>query len=280
MSVASGRNRVSPRCGCTCPRRSPAESRLLCRAAPIKQTLGMSKAESVWSIDDLATDLDAADWINVSLQSNSPTSVRNLVPDVFEQFVRVLHPAERRDTQTGETHQVTWATVARASGTVAHSRMQWSAISSAPPGRQVWDEGPSPVSALDDTFIETVADTLSNFTSTPSRCYFAFWEGNTSLDSIRTEVSPVSIGDYRYYVVAGPLSRATTRFHGLRPHMWWPEDRTWFVAAHFDFTSTFIGGPRTCADRLITSPSLEAWETSPAANLMTTGDTLNMSAGR
>lgn len=80
---------------------------------------------------------------------------------------------------------------------------------------------------------------------------------------------------FRYYVLDGAVGRAGDSFHGLLAHLWWPADREWFVAAHFDFDSIFVGGTAACIDDLILAPDLEAWQVDPDQQVMVDSDTLN-----
>lgn len=61
----------------------------------------------------------------------------------------------------------------------------------------------------------------------------------------------------------------------MRAHLWWPEDRAWCVASHFDFTSTFVGGSTACIDHVVCSSALEAWPISSLQSITYNSDELN-----
>ncbi|WP_454259681.1 hypothetical protein [Pseudoxanthomonas mexicana] len=94
---------------------------------------------------------------------------------------------------------------------------------------------------------------LANHTRTPRACFFGFWEGNSAFSGIDRTIPRIALGKdvFRYYLLRGAVSRAGDPFHGLLAHLWWPADRAWFVAAHFDFDCIFVGGTAACIDELV-----------------------------
>ena len=93
------------------------------------------------------TDVATGVWISSGRRRGTPGTVGALVPDDFDAYVRVLHPAVR---YAGDDDvEVPWAEVARHNGTVAHPLVQWVPLTgsweylasdSQPP---VWDDAPS-----------------------------------------------------------------------------------------------------------------------------------------
>ena len=47
------------------------------------------------------------------------------------------------------------------------------------------------------------------------------------------------------------------------PNLWWPEDRAWCVATEIDLAWTYVGGPVTLINDLLTNPHLETQRASP-----------------
>ena len=45
--------------------------------------------------------------------------------------------------------------------------------------------------------------------------------------------------------------------------LWWPNDRSWFVAMDVDLEWTFVAGGRDLVDRILEHPGLEAVATAP-----------------
>ena len=80
---------------------------------------------------------------------------------------------------------------------------------------------------------------------------------------------------FRYYLLSGAVSRAGDAFHGLLAHLWWPADRAWFVAAHFDFDCLFVGGTAACIDDIVLAPDLEAWDIELDDDIMAHNDAFN-----
>ncbi|WP_222114256.1 hypothetical protein [Gordonia paraffinivorans] len=233
-----------------------------------------------WDDRDLLRDVEPAQWIRRGLGDANPTEVRSLVPAGFDQYARVLNPAEIENANRSVT-PVRWADVARASGGIAHAGMQFAAISAyTPPSRMFWTYGPRQNNVSDELasrHVSTLARLLAGHTKTPETCFYGFWEGNTAFSEIDPTVPRIALGSdgFRYYMLGGPISRAGDNFHGLLAHLWWPADRAWFVAAHFDFDCIYVGGSARCIDDLIVAPDLESWQISPDHQVMAHSDRLN-----
>lgn len=127
-------------------------------------------------------DLSPAQWVVDSLKTFG-SDVGGLVPDPFEAYARVFHPAwiGREDGRP-----VSWREIATVNNKSAHPEMQFRAL--VPPGSidqagnmrgcqpDIWTSPPSDGEITDEIASE-LARVLSNFTSTPNECYFAYWEG-------------------------------------------------------------------------------------------------------
>ena len=99
--------------------------------------------------------------------------------------------------------------------------------------------------------LDSLIEVLARSTNTPDKCWFAIWEGNTALDSIRDSAPTADIAGYNYFLLKGSVSRAADTLNGLSPNLWWPTDHTWCVAQHFDFPCAYLGGSTaTVADIL------------------------------
>ncbi len=65
-----------------------------------------------------------------------------------------------------------------------------------------------------------------------------------------------------YHLLSGPISAVTesmVAFSGWQSaNLWWPDDRSWFVATEIDLSSTYIGGDRATIAAVLASPDLEA----------------------
>jgi len=71
-------------------------------------------------------DIKSAEWLLDSLPKRTRsmgTPVESVIPNVFEEYARVFHPAE--DDEGGGT--VRWSEVVAWSGRSVHTEMQWEA---------------------------------------------------------------------------------------------------------------------------------------------------------
>ncbi|HVE91883.1 MAG TPA: hypothetical protein VNE62_06250 [Actinomycetota bacterium] len=137
-----------------------------------------------------------------------------------------------------------------------------------------WVDRPAherPAHALDEKQTLRLVELLESFTRTPEDCVFALWEGYGPT-SVRYSSMP-RVHLYRPCVLfRGPMG-AIGSFHfeapqgghewWVPPNMWWPSDRSWFVASDLDYTSTFVGGSRECVDTIQRDPSFEVFEVGP-----------------
>ncbi len=228
-----------------------------------------------WSVEDISSDTEQAGWLSRSVDASRRCTVLSLVPPVFEHYVRVLYPAER-EVSVSHSESVSWADAAREAGGVAHADMQWMPLTdSTPPSRQTWTFGPPRIDGVTDDLIASLAEALAPHTGQPAVCWFAIWEGNTAIADLTSNHPLVNIAGLNYLLLHGSIDRASQSLRGLRPNLWWPADRSWCVATHFDFDSAFVGCSPTACDDLITNESLEVWEVSPTADITVNGDRLN-----
>ena len=222
-----------------------------------------------------------ADWIRERLTAEwvrerrlaRQVAVGAFIPDCFEAYCRVFHPAEL-GTKAGEYERVQWSrvrwsTVASWNGKVVHPQMQFYRIANLegfddiPP----WGQPPRPGHLPEEECIALVS-TLREFTATPESCYFCVWEGYGGLfsSSYYKGTPRLEVPGREYVVFHGPLD-AIRSFYGRwvggmwwdqSPNIWWPEDRAWCVATEIDFYDTYVDGSRECIEQVLTHPDLEA----------------------
>lgn len=114
--------------------------------------------------------------------------------------------------------------------------------------------------------VAQVASVLAMRTSTPDVVWFATWEGYGFLDPVDLEALPhFELPHRRYYLgtaAAGAASRIHAVAHPCPPDLWWPEDRSWFVATDTDLSWTYLG-----ADGLVCEAVQAAlpWRAQPVA---------------
>lgn len=243
---------------------------------------------------ELQQDLTPADWV-VDRIHELGTDVGSVVPEGFEAYVRLLHPAYRREG--GAEVPVRWSEIARANGTMIHPEMEWPGISGmwehtgqGSPG--LWDHEPEDGS-LPRQYATRLCELLAGYTSTPQQVWFCVWDGWGGLrvhpaghgtamlrrrrwtgrvaDRIRSwrhvpRLEPpaptLELPGRPYYLFSGPIE-GIAESHSERPYfqsanLWWPQNREWFVATEIDFMWTYIGGSEALIERILDDPDLEA----------------------
>lgn len=184
-------------------------------------------------VDDAEELARAGDWVLEG--THGWARVHSLVPDVFQSYARIFHPAmrevEERDlplknaseSRTGVPvrirHnavawcEVSWAEVAHANGMVAHPAMEWTAITGSyeydwhgmQPG--IWDQVPQRGS-LPLRLTKRLCGQLAAFTSTPELCWCAGWEGNGNMIALRSDpaLPRLAMKNRPMILARGPLS--------------------------------------------------------------------------
>lgn len=264
-----------------------------------------------------------AEWIVRSIHPFAQ-DVGAIVPEGFEAYSRVFHPAGRyRDLPSYRS--VTWAEIARANGKEVHAEMQFEflvpsecfdhAKNCRSTQAGLWDAPPTE-GELDGDLAGELSRLLSRHTSSPSLCYFAYWNGwgdstlampppttaderNRQIEILRSyetgdvfrgtprgmrdEAATFSIPGRDFFLFEGDLAEATTGWSSDDDQcasMWWPADRSWCVATEIDFDSTYVGGSKDCTDALLDDASLEALNTSVHDRIGRPADRINQFDGR
>jgi len=236
----------------------------------------------------------AADWVLDGIRLKEHT-VRSLVPDVFEAYCRLLHPArgyEIADDGSIENEgPVSWATVAAHNGRMLHPEAQFEAIvglAKYGKNQSVYDHGQLPVwnaspseGELDLTEARELSSILERHTHSET-WFFAHWEGYGDLDIDRTITTrfgyPWPQAGRDHLLFAGPASALFESLapDGYRsPNLWWPEDRAWIVATDIDLDSTYIGASNACADELVSAEGLEVLRIEPTHGITRDSDRIN-----
>lgn len=246
----------------------------------------------------------AGDWIKPGLGGEFG-AVTLQVPEVFEAYARIFHPAYDR-----EMKPVRWAEVAKATGRTAHREMQWESLIA---GSSEWEGQDPMVGSMDADELDALCEILAAHTIEPGHCYFGLctiqsWESSFAADELKPFLSlpmgrdhivlagPLSAVDQitRHYSSADPSSavvvawkrdgpqRERTRLEwDWRdvPNLIWPADRSWLVASEVDFDSTLVGGSAELVKAIAESPALEAWQVEPADSLAIDADKVNGTPG-
>ncbi len=242
----------------------------------------------------LIDDPNVGDWFIARLDHSR--SVLSAVPSGFEAYAVLFHPVYRAvegdqvpslfapirygagdDGQIVYHREVRWADVATANGRVAHSSMEWAAITGdweyryggEQPG--IWNVGPQRGSLpLRPTI--TLTQLLAQHTTTPTRCFFGASLIYSDLPRSLLKLPQI----FGSCILTGPLQAiancslqpgsAGTEEH-RSPNLWWPQDRAWFVNSDYDLQETYLGGSARCIDQLVDHPELEAMRIDPGQRL-------------
>ena len=246
----------------------------------------------------------AGAWIRPELGSEI-SRVADQVPQVYEAYVRIFHPAGRAGGKP-----IRWHEVADTMGRVAHREMQWESLVA---GSSEW-EGRAPMTGwMDVDELDALCAMLAGHTTNPDQCYFGLctiqsWEDSFSTEEMEPLLELPHGRDH--IVLAGPLSAVdqiardwsressvTAIFVARKgegplpeprddwrpsrdvPNLIWPADRSWFVASEVDFDSTLVGGGAELIEAIVRSPALEAWQVEPTDSLADDADTINGAQG-
>jgi hypothetical protein len=246
----------------------------------------------------------AGAWIGPALRGGFGGHVKQQVPQIYDAYVRIFHPAFDE-----EGNEVSWEVVARQLGTTAHREMQWHAIvgsydSSNFTGSR-WAGEPPRRAELEEGRLDALCAILAGYTETPGRCFFGLSTIHGGLEEQFAEAPQLEMTHRDYVVLAGPITaldeialsdkrsnvavgraylkgqappadyEPPERFWRQAPNLIWPEDRAWFFATEYDFDSTLVGGSRELIDAILASAELEAWEVDGDVSLQADADKLN-----
>jgi len=235
---------------------------------------------------ELLTDTSAADWVVSRLRpwDRDRVRVESFMPNVFDAYVRVLHPAGARG---GERRGRSWSEVASRLGTALHPEDNfwdlvggWADLYNNP---VLGDIEPS-AGRLPVPLLRSLMAVLSRHTEHDEMCYFAMWEGwgnwwknahggddpfRDERDAVLSETPRIHAPARDHFLMRGRL-RAVLALEdtaGQTPSLWWPEARSWVVSTDVDAFSTYVGGPRRLVQDLLDSDEIEAVASRPDAPL-------------
>lgn len=250
----------------------------------------------------------AGAWIASEL-AGDPGTVAGSVPNRYKAYVRIFHPAA-----DGADNPVTWNHIAAALGRRVHPLMQWNAITGSHTsdcldlGRNWQDPAEG---SLASWVLIPLRELLATYTGKTGRCFFGIWTGWSwtttlfvpkevygvdsedpsplrstndlsfafsaqELDHPRLELPPLAGRDYT--ILSGPLSSVTDIAGWISPstpQLFWPTDRSWFVASEIDFDSTLVGGSEKLIDAILEVSAIEALPVSPSDLLTFDADLIN-----
>jgi hypothetical protein len=224
----------------------------------------------------LSTDVAAADWVVSRLRPWDPDGVRvaSYMPDVFDRYVRVFHPAGDRGGSSG----LTWAEVASRTGAPFHPEVQFMELVGTDGLYQHSDLGDvMPLSgSLPPSLLRTLVGFLGRSTDPDMTWWFAMWDGNGSWwkgshggndpydderDRVLRDWPRMDALSRQYFLMDGPLSAVLDLFQAAghqSPAMWWPDDRSILLSTEVDAFSTYVGGSTSVVEALQRTDGIEA----------------------
>jgi hypothetical protein len=247
----------------------------------------------------------AGAWIAPALRDGFGGYTKQQVPQIYEAYARILHPAWDH-----EGNEVTWAEVARRLGTRAHREMQWHAIvGSYDPFNFTgsrWSGGDPRTGELAKDKLDQLCLILARHTATPETTFFGMSTIRSGVADEWPDAPQLEQPKREWVVLKGPLAAvdqiALSSRHGFSfgfvvrsdgrreavsgdemperlsrevPNLIWAEDRAWFVASEVDLDSTLVGGSHALIDALLAAPDLEVWEVDGEVSLQSDADELN-----
>ena len=245
-----------------------------------------------WGQDwlELAPDLSDADWVVAGIRNclnkNKRTGHnRAYIPDEFDAYVRLLHPAYG----INEAHEHTplrWAEIAAWNGWTVHPWIDFRRIANIeewdPRGYEEWGHPPREGS-LPPAECQVLYEVVQEFTGSPCRHYFCFWDGYGQEDfipalrgwpKIRIDIG---VETRNYFLFRGRLDSGIVEqaFWLQSPNIWWSADRAWCIVTDVDAMETWIGGSAACVERVLNHPQLEAFPITLDARPDSGGDAIN-----
>ncbi|OBJ50846.1 hypothetical protein [Mycobacterium sp. 1423905.2] len=226
-------------------------------------------------------DLRPAHWLTDHIRTFA-YNVGSLLPDMFDGYARLFHPAYDGGTP------IRWTEIARANGKTAHPQMQFNRLigfasryvvgyHGEQPG--LFDEAPA-IGTLPAATARILVRTFARHTPDPDDCWFAVWDGWGSLDAAFGDRPTFGLPARNYHLAHGPLAAAAQSVAAQPwPHtscnLWWPADHAWCVATDIDLDSTYIGASHACIEELLTNKDLETAPLDISAGITADSDTLN-----
>jgi hypothetical protein len=159
----------------------------------------------------------AGAWVKPRLGGEFAAVTCN-VPEGFEAYARIFHPAADRDWKP-----VSWTDVASVFGTTPHREMQWHAILGfAHSGRlrssydadtvvgSQWGGHDPPTGAMNLETLDSLCEVLADHTEDPGNCFFGLctielWEESFTPEELNMPLLQLPLGR-DHIVLAGPLS--------------------------------------------------------------------------
>ena len=232
---------------------------------------------------ELLTDTSSADWVVPLLApwGHHVVRVASFMPDGFEAYARIFHPAGERG---GESVGLRWSDVAARLSGRFHPEVQFQELAGTDADQHPILGDIQPLSgSLPLTLLRSMVGFFGRWTDEGESLWFAMWDGNGAwwTDSHTTLTTDGSrrdpIDDERdavlrstprmhtqhrdYFLMGGTLVSVVPLYEAAgdqSPALWWPESRAWLVSTEVDAFSTYVGGPAQLIGELVRSDEIEA----------------------
>ena len=195
------------------------------------------------------------------------------IPDPFERYARILHPANEYWVGEGQRadRSVRWSEIAEWSGQRLDSASSIDNLQRRPDGATWRDAHPFRNMPFEGQLrppeLDRFLDLLAEATSTPDRLWLLTWSGWGDLPRRHTRGAMVVSEDLTksgrsYILFTGAIRPGIGDRHRLPafPSFWWPDDGAWFVSTDIDSVSTYVGGSDALVTALLADDVLEAFE--------------------
>ena len=203
--------------------------------------------------------------------------MRDLIPDDFDAYVRVLFPIFEPPPADRNYVEIlyTWHDTALRNGRQPHRLMDLVGIG--PDHDDALHGGTLVPQTLASTQETALISILANHTAS-ARSWFVLWYGDYHGSAVIAEQSLIEVDQgpsSPYCVFTGP-HRAWKDFWTY-PRWWWPEDRSWCWQTGLDLDMTncaYLGASHDCAEDIFASTVIEAVVAQPDDAVFGT-DTVN-----
>lgn len=213
----------------------------------------------------------SVDWLIGKLDWGK--SLRSWIPEGFESYVRILHPAYIRIGKDRSTREVSvpWTTVSEWSGKRLHASSHIQDLMVRVDGhdwRRRGEGGLEPYQGrLEMTSLSCLLTHLAGKTSTPRKIWMLIWfgyGGTPDTIGLPVDVSEALTRSGRKYVlrlgeIASSEKETEYTLGENPPTFWWPTDRSWFAVCDIDAASTYVGGSKELVEQILKDPVLEAF---------------------
>lgn len=108
-----------------------------------------------------------------------------------------------------------------------------------------------------------VLASLSAFTTTPEKCFFAAWTGGAEERSTSAGGGVFALPHRRYRLMRGPLTEIDSWEGPDAPAFVWPQDRAWCFTCDVDPHWAGIGASERAIRHLVADPVLDIVATRP-----------------